>query len=159
MISCSYPHTGYYLLLSFTDLPHHRTCASAYGGSLIFTSVSLWSSPSRIWALPHISRIPPYHSVDSYRTLTPFVVSSTAFGLISGFCPSGQMFASGFLQIQPYDGYPCLCLYESRHWGALGLSPVRAQACWTNKIPHDINPSCGICAGYFTCELSLTQRT
>ncbi|MGJ9386240.1 hypothetical protein, partial [Salipaludibacillus sp. CF4.18] len=32
------------------------------------------------------------------------------FSLVSNFCSSPQDFASGFLQIPPHDGHPCLPL-------------------------------------------------
>ena len=47
---------------------------------------------------------------DSYRTLTSIAVSSSSKGLVSGFYPSDQMFASGFLQIPSHGGHPCLWL-------------------------------------------------
>ena len=36
-------------------------------------------------------------------------------GLGCDFCPSGQTFAAGFLQITPHDGHHCPWLYTSRH--------------------------------------------
>ena len=44
---------------------------------------------------------------DSYWTLASLAVLSSSVGLISGFCPSDQMFASGFLQIPSRGGHPC----------------------------------------------------
>ena len=41
-------------------------------------------------------------------------------------CPRVSMFPeSGFLQIPPHDGHPCLRLYPSHHRADSGLSPVR----------------------------------
>lgn len=41
-------------------------------------------------------------------------------------CPWVSMFpTSGFLQIPPNDGHPCLRLYPSRYRADLGLSPLR----------------------------------
>ena len=56
----------------------------------------------------------------SYRTLVFLATSSTAICLICDFCTSGQMFASGFLQIPSRGGHPCLRLDASHYKGALG---------------------------------------
>ena len=45
-----------------------------------------------------------------------------------GFCPSGQRFAAGFLQIPRHQGHPCLWLYPSHCRVDSGLSPVRTCA-------------------------------
>ena len=58
--------------------------------------------------------------------------------LLCGFCSSGQRFVSGFLQIPPRDGHPCLQLTVppagpvedlacSAHAAPPGVSPCRAQ--------------------------------
>ena len=52
----------------------------------------------------------PWMISDSYWTLTSLAVSSSSLGLVSGFYPSGQMFAAGFLQIPSRGGHPCLWL-------------------------------------------------
>ena len=60
-----------------------------------------------------------------------------AYNLLYDFCPSGQSFAhwrtfqppqSGFLQIPPRGGHPCLRLYPSHCRADLGLSLVRTCA-------------------------------
>ena len=83
---------------------------------------------------------------DSYWTLTSFAVLSSSLGLISGFCPSDQMFAAGFLQICSFQSHlsdkPRVRLAaDTLAFGCNlptiravgGLSPVRVRSCWTNK--------------------------
>src|SRR5690606_18551416 len=45
-----------------------------------------------------------------YRTSVCSGTLSISIGLVCSFCPSGQDFAAGFLQIPPRDGHPCLKL-------------------------------------------------
>src|SRR5690606_29122198 len=45
-----------------------------------------------------------------YRTSVCSGTLSISMGLVCSFCPSGQDFAAGFLQIPPRDGHPCLKL-------------------------------------------------
>src|SRR5690606_1904629 len=45
-----------------------------------------------------------------YRTSVCSGTLSISIGLVCRFCPSGQDFAAGFLQIPPRDGHPCLKL-------------------------------------------------
>ena len=83
---------------------------------------------------------------DSYRTLTSLAVLSSSAGLISGFCPSDQMFASGFLQICSFQSHlsdkPRVRLAtDTLAFGCnlptiravWGLSPFRVRSCWTNR--------------------------
>ena len=66
--------------------------------------------------------------------------------LLCGFCSSGQRFVSGFLQIPPRDGHPCLQLTVppagpvedlacSAHAAPPGVSPCRAQQKKTGTLP------------------------
>ena len=54
--------------------------------------------------------------------------------LLCDFCSSDQSFVSGFLQIPPRDGHPCLQLYAYHCRSHSGLAPVRVCPCWANKI-------------------------
>ena len=83
---------------------------------------------------------------DSYRTLTSIAASSSSLGLVSGFCPSDQMFAASFLQICSFQSllsdkplvrlaadtlaFGCNLPTIRAVWE---LSPVRVRPCWTNK--------------------------
>ena len=61
------------------------------------------------------------------------------WGLIYGFCSSGQSFAAAFLQTPPHDGRPWLRLYPSHCRVDSGLSPVRTcahRAHSTNRVPQ-----------------------
>ena len=55
--------------------------------------------------------------------------------LLCDFCSSDQSFVSGFLQIPPRDGHPCLQLYAYHCRSHSGLAPVRVCPCWANKKP------------------------
>ena len=61
-----------------------------------------------------------------------------------GFCPSGQRFAAGFLQIPRHQGHPCLWLYPSHCRVDSGLSPVRTCA----RRAHQKSDG----TGTFTCS-------
>ena len=52
---------------------------------------------------------------NSYWASVSLATLPAAKSLIWSFCPSGQMFAAGFLQIPPHDGDPCHWLYDSRY--------------------------------------------
>ena len=47
--------------------------------------------------------------------------------LISGSCSSDHGFASGFLQIPPYGGHPCLWLTVPRHQGPFGTLTLKLE--------------------------------
>ena len=66
----------------------------------------------------------PWTISDSYRTSISCAILSSPLGRISGFCPSDQMFAAGFLQIPSHGWHPCLWLEPSHYQG--GLEHVRA---------------------------------
>src|SRR5699024_11271389 len=62
--------------------------------------------------------------------------------LLCDFCSSDQSFVSGFLQIPPRDGHPCLQLYAYHCRSHSGLAPVRVCPCWANKK----NRTLGLCS-------------
>ncbi len=80
-----------------------------------FSHTLLHGSPYRSKSSWHICQTSPGKS-DSLHPMgqcwTSFCLanSSTPFSLICGSCSSGRDFASGFLQIPPRDGHPCLWL-------------------------------------------------
>ena len=99
-LSCRYYDLGWLLAVrcyykSF-DLPARppqiRTCSFSLMPAAFTHMYSEWLS-----------------GFDFFSSLTLHV------SLICGFCPSGQTFAAGFLQIPPRDGHHCLWLYASRH--------------------------------------------
>ena len=51
-----------------------------------------------------------FSSSPAFRTSFCLANSSALQCLICGFCSSARDFASGFLQIPPHDGHPCLWL-------------------------------------------------
>src|SRR5215469_10459798 len=57
-------------------------------------------------AMPEGMQASPRH----FRTSFCYANSSALYCLIYGFCSSARNFASGFLQIPPRDGHPCLWL-------------------------------------------------
>ena len=91
--------------------------------------------------LPRYSHVPSHHipaMVTEYASVQ--LLGFDLFGSLThifslhDFCSSGQSFAhqgtfqplkSGFLQIPPHDGHPCLRLSPSRYRADSGLSPFR----------------------------------
>lgn len=71
--------------------------------------------PDDIWASPSIAGLPH------------------AIGLVSGFCSSGPSFASGFLQIPPRGGHPCLRLVVPVITAHRGLTPPRFTPCLAHQ--------------------------
>mgnify|MGYP006933240324 CR=1 FL=1 len=77
-------------------------------------------------------RRPQHHSFVFLDLITKYSGATLMHNLICSFFSSGQRFArgssvstSGFLQIPPRDGHPCLRLCPSHCRTASGLSPVR----------------------------------
>ena len=66
------------------------------------------------------------------EVLTPPVLSH--HGSLPNAIPVRQTrgLPSGFLQIPPHDGHPCLWPYLSRYWADSGLSPVRNVRRWAH---------------------------
>ena len=102
------------MLVSITQVLWHLLTSRS---SLLLQAKGLPARPLQLWTYSfHLmpatfTLIVPY----SYWTLVLFATLSTIFCLICGFCPSGQIFASGFLQIPSRDGHPCLWLDASRY--------------------------------------------
>ena len=60
------------------------------------------------------------------------------------FCSSVQVFASGFLQIPPHDGHPCLWLMIPTVKAHSGLSPPSCRPCRAHKKATSLSLESGL---------------
>ena len=108
---------------------------TSLGSLLLFALTDSPLRPLQLWTYSfHLmsatfTPVAPYSS----RILVLLATSSANFCLIYSFCPSGQVFASGFLQIPlAMDVLAFGCMFPAirAHWG---FSPDRILSCWANK--------------------------
>ena len=82
----------------------------------------------------------------NFWTSSSFADLSAFPSLICDSCPSGQGFASDFLQIPPHDGHPCCsAMYFVIAYVYSGLSPVRARPWRAKKAYAEATQDFGVC--------------
>ncbi|MBY6278148.1 MAG: hypothetical protein CWE10_18620, partial [Symbiobacterium thermophilum] len=87
------------------------------------------------------------------RVLLCSASSPERHSLLWGSCSSGRGFASGFLQIPPHDGHPCLWLTGWCCLARSGLSPPSQRPCRAHR-----NRAGGCSAGPKSCRSSVRSR-